>query len=257
MAEKSLPWPISKAHHLILFESPHNASKYIYLLSNQLITSMSERLDDGPHECFVPLETALDMVYGPVAKRGDAGRWDAPQLWKVCNAHDIEQILDDIEELDTVRLDGAMHVDLDEVLDLVLSGYLRCKARVQKALAEAAKAYDIDNNGLELEEFEVFLQDVIKEQGLTMNGSKAEKKALLDLWKGMLTLAGEYSSSAPPADQAFTDSQLFPIACMRSAVYPFIEKPKPLERPGSPGVVEVSQSAAEKIKELKKQKMKK
>ena len=37
---------------------------------------MSERLDDGPHKCFVPLDTALDMVYGDVAKRGDAGRWD-------------------------------------------------------------------------------------------------------------------------------------------------------------------------------------
>ena len=40
------------------------------------IQSMSERLDDGPHKCFVPLDTALDMVYGDVAKRGDAGRWD-------------------------------------------------------------------------------------------------------------------------------------------------------------------------------------
>lgn len=54
----------------------------------------------------------MDMVYGPIAKRGDAGRWEAPQLWKVANAHQIEQILDDIEELEPVRIDGRIHVDV-------------------------------------------------------------------------------------------------------------------------------------------------
>ena len=150
---------------------------------------------------------------------------------------------------------GTNCLQLDDVLEIVLNGYQQHKAEVQRSLAEAAKAYDIDENGLELEEFQVFLQLVVQREDLSLNGTKSEKKALTDLWKGMLSLTGAYSSSKPVAEQSFTDRNLFQIACVRSDIYPWIEKPKPLMETGA-RTVEVSSDAAQKIKELKKMKKK-
>ena len=170
-----------------------------------------------------------------------------PPLWKVANAYEIEQILDDIEELEPTRMGSTVHVDLDDVIDIVMSGYYRCKARVQTAMLEAARAHDIDKNGLELEEFEVFIQGIAHKNDLT-------KKTLTSLWRNILQIADELKPDIPIEEQVFTNSPLFPVACMRCDIYPYVEKPKPLEKNASRFSSVVDESAAAKIKELKQKK---
>ena len=80
------------------------------------------------------------------------------------------------------------------------------------------------------------------------------KKTLTSLWRNILQIADELKPDIPIEEQVFTNSPLFPVACMRCDIYPYVEKPKPLEKNASRFSSVVDESAAAKIKELKQKK---
>ena len=168
------------------------------------IKTMAEKLDDGyDNPIYIPTDRAVDMIIGPDAKRGDAGAWEAPFLYAVGTAQEIEDLLDEIEELDSKRVGGRRSVSLDSVIELTMDRYLMWTENAAGKLLDAFRCFDADHNGLELPEFKVFLSDECKRQ---FSDRDAEK-----LWSTLLADVGfEVDEGLFPPHEA----EKFPIACL-------------------------------------------
>lgn len=65
------------------------------------LKSIREALEPGYGAVWIPKFTAVDMVIGFDAKRHDQGAWECSELYQLADAEKIEELLLDIEDLET------------------------------------------------------------------------------------------------------------------------------------------------------------
>ena len=185
------------------------------------------------------------MVIGLDAKRKDAAAWDCAMLSQLAESEKIEDLLQDIEDMDTTRNNGNLcgaflipggarsslapltrppllnpTVSLDAVLELVFSRYFEFKSEVHDQLREAFLVFDEDRNGLELPEFKVLLTDLCQR-------AAAEERSVSKLWKQVVALGNQDEDEG-----IFISYDLFPAVCFQMGVLPFVPGPG-AERDGS------------------------
>lgn len=174
------------------------------------LLTVKDGLDEGPGKCFITRQRAIEVIIGPRTERSKPWEWDAPQFFQIAGAEKIESLLCRIENLPSAK--GLDELDLDSVLLLIMECYKEWYFDVQLQLIDAFTLFDLDNNGLELPEFKVMLQDLCKWDHFT-------EREVCKLWKSMIHRTGAHSG-------LFEDPCVFAIVCCQHSIFPFIQRPQ-------------------------------
>ena len=207
------------------------------------ITALGERMSRA--QVAVPRDAAARVLLGPKGKSSNTNSWKIPpQLLKVATKSQIRGLLRRIEALPAAAIKRRLsdsssgsiktrgestkrraseavpsnghvrgsEVDFDALEELVIGQYFDWFSEAQKRLKGMFSKYDVNENGLEFNEFSELCRDGLRRTDL-------DDRGLMNLWRGILDKVDGQTE-----EFLIRDMEIFAMAALQLGLFPPVEQ---------------------------------